>query len=380
MIKDKRRMVICGATGINNAGDEAILEVLIGQYQEKYDITIISLDPHKALKYHNYTKFVSIHDKRACVKCIKKSDIFLLGGGGLFQDESSVFNVFRWEKICKLAIKYSKRIIIYANSIGPLNYYFSRIIVRNILNQIDVITLRDQSSVDLLKEIGVTVPIVLTADPAFSYNYDSVSVYPEEKLRLPEKYVAITIRHWYDSHPFLPAKISNLFMKNNDKADRYHKVMADIVDEINKKMGLPVVFISFLTDRDSKVAKKILSNREYKCKNIILNSEKNFLPISLMQVIKKSEFLVGMRLHSLIFAVGLRVPFVAIDYSKKVKGLLEELSLNSYSIPVDELSSEALMKKIELMEQNRDSILELMEEKHQYMKELDSKNKKIVDN
>ena len=142
-----KKMVICGASGLNNSGDEAILEVLLNQYQKQFDITVISLNPSNTCLYHEDIKCVSLKDKTACGDSLKKADVFLLGGGGLFQDETSIFNVFRWANVLNLAIKYVPKCIVYANSIGPLKYKVSRNVVKNVLNKVNIISVRDRVAV-----------------------------------------------------------------------------------------------------------------------------------------------------------------------------------------------------------------------------------------
>jgi polysaccharide pyruvyl transferase WcaK-like protein len=55
-------------------------------------------------------------------------------------------------------------------------------------------------------------------------------------------------------------------------------------------------------------------------------------PDEILALIRRLDFLIGMRLHSLIFAAVLWVPFAAIEYEVKVGNLLDEMELRSASI------------------------------------------------
>ncbi len=45
--------------------------------------------------------------------------------------------------------------MVYANGIGPINRNINRVLTRNILNKVDLITLRDEDSKIFLEELGV---------------------------------------------------------------------------------------------------------------------------------------------------------------------------------------------------------------------------------
>ena len=117
-------MVIQCCSGIRNSGDEAILETLVRQYREEWDITVISRDPSYTTEMHKAVK--TCGDHRSCCHAVRSCDVFLLGGGGLLQDETTVYNVARWLRYLRLAIRMKKLTVIYANSVGPLNWKINR--------------------------------------------------------------------------------------------------------------------------------------------------------------------------------------------------------------------------------------------------------------
>ena len=68
--------------------------------------------------------------------------------------------------------------MVYANGIGPVNYKVNRFLTRNVVNQVDLITLREETSCIELESLNITRPnILVTADPAFSLEFSRIRQY-----------------------------------------------------------------------------------------------------------------------------------------------------------------------------------------------------------
>lgn len=61
-------------------------------------------------------------------------------------------------------------------------------------------------------------------------------------------------------------------------------------------------------------------------------------------------------MHSNIFATSMKVPTVAIAYEKKTNGIMKTLNLEDYIIEINTITSEKLIKKIEVMMKNNKEI------------------------
>ena len=85
-----------------------------------------------------------------------------------------------------------------------------------------------------------------------------------------------------------------------------------------------------------------------------------------------------MRLHSLIYAVDVHTPFIAIDYSDKVNGLLKDLGMTEYSIPVEELSLDLFKEKYRLLAGSREAIVSKLLVQSAEMKVREKKNKQLI--
>lgn len=337
-----KKMVIHCASGIRNSGDEAILSVLLKTYRQHFSITVISLNQSSTRRYHPGIHCLN-NGSKECAAAIRDCDVFILGGGGLLQDETTIFNIRRWGKYLEIALRFHKKTMVYANSIGPLNYRISQRRVCSVLNRVDLITVRDPDSKRLLEEIGVHVPVEVTADPVFSFCCDDL---PKEVAGfdplppLPEKYTCVSIRHWFDTIPYIPVSICTKLhlrsRKNIPKYERYVTEMARILDFCVQETKLPVVFVPFIPKRDVKPAEDILHRMNHKNACVALSAELH--PYTVVHIIYNAEFLIGMRLHSLIYAIVAGTPFFAVSYSSKVRSILNYVGLDNYKMDIEALS------------------------------------------
>ena len=337
-----KKIVILCASGIRNAGDEAILAALLDKFSsERYKRTVISLDPQYTEKIHG-VKAVGFGDSE-CRPVIADCDLFIMGGGGLLQDETTIFNVGRWLWKLRLAIKLKKKTYLYANSIGPINYRLNSWFVKSILNKVDLISLRDELSKELLIRIGVDESrIKVTADPVFGLSDKEQAKFFVPQIKGLEKpYVLFCLRHWYDTHPLIPVRICTKYnlrsRANKDKYDRLVEELAKFIQYLNEERNLKVVFLSFCHKRDSLIANDVLArvNNE---RNLVVD-ELELIPYGTFGLIDKAQFVVGMRLHAIIFSILLRKKFLSLVYSEKVKGLLEVGGLSQLGLHVDQFKS-----------------------------------------
>ena len=346
-------MVIHCASGMENSGDEAILQVLLRRYTPDFEVTVISLGSAKTLALHGAMGIRALGERdAACRQAISDCDVFILGGGGLLQDKTTIFNPSRWLAKLRLAQRMGKKTCLYANSVGELRFGINRRMVARALKKVHLITLRDALSAELLEQLGVAGAQV-TADPAFRLALPT----PEEqaaaqsKYHLPAEYICIAIRHWYDTNAVIPVKIATRLglrsRKNARQYERYTGVMAEITQRINRELGLPVVFLSMCRGRDARVARDILEKLPENAGNIIID-DPAMTPQDALATTGggccQCKLLLGMRLHSLIYAANLGIPMVPIVYQEKVQGLAQ--MLGAPFVHVDTMDEKALWRLI----------------------------------
>lgn len=355
-----KKIVISCASGFKNSGDEAILQAILENIDSSTcSVKVISFDPEYTKKMHLVEAIPHFDKKNHLWKeAILECDLFIMGGGGLLQDETTVYNISFWLQKLKFAIKHDKKTYVFANSLGPINYKFNHNKIMKVLKNTTFISVRDKQSFEYLRENNIN-QVELTSDPVFALHLieERLSTTMFEKYQLNEKYVVISLRHWFDTIPLIPVKVCvkfNLKTRDNQrKYENYRYSFEQYVRFLNERYGYQVVFVPMCSGRDEKIANEILAPIT-NFKNISIEDE--LTPLEIIELIKRSQFVLGMRLHSLIYAIRVGKPFVALIYSSKVRGILELANLSEYSVEIKELSANQLVKVTELLMYNRQAI------------------------
>ncbi|HCP15174.1 MAG TPA: polysaccharide pyruvyl transferase CsaB, partial [Peptococcaceae bacterium] len=180
----KKRIVLSGYFGFCNCGDEGVLMAMLQTLQTLYpnlDITVLSGDPDQT-KANFGVHAVSRWNLAAAAWKLLGADLFISGGGSLLQDVTSAKSPLYYLGMINLARRLSKKTMIYAQGIGPLNFAKNRKYTVRILEGCDVITLRDQESADELAAMGLKKSVAVTADPVLALERKDVQEAPGRLL------------------------------------------------------------------------------------------------------------------------------------------------------------------------------------------------------
>ena len=161
-------IVISGYYGFGNAGDEAMLAAMIEVLTEldsSIKITVISGNPEDTRCRHGVASVYRLNYLEIS-RVLSDSQLLISGGGSLLQDVTSERSLYYYLSIMMLAKKIGTPVMLYAQGIGPVRGRLARSAMRYIGNMVDLITVRDEGSLQELKRLEVTKPPVhITADP-----------------------------------------------------------------------------------------------------------------------------------------------------------------------------------------------------------------------
>jgi putative peptidoglycan lipid II flippase len=331
------KIVLSGYYGFDNAGDEALLAAItssIKNLEPRAEFVVFSGSPRRTFLLHKI-KAVYYMNPLLVVWHLLTSDLLISGGGSIFQDITSSRSLPYYISIVALAKLMGKPVIFYAQGVGPIDRPFSRWLMRLIANRVDLITLRDEQSAELLQEIGVIrPPLIITADPVFyltAPDEASESLQPLLQELGGKPLLGVAVRKW------LPL-------------EGYQEKLALVLDNLAWR-GYQIIFIPMAYPEDVPESRRVA---EYMREPAAIID----LPLSSddhLALISRLDFMIGMRLHALIFAANTGVTFAGISYDPKIDAFLKVFDLLPLSSEPEIMLQEVgvLLEDQQLQEQMR---------------------------
>ena len=308
-------VVICGAYGRGNAGDDAILEAILQEMRSldpDMPMTVLSKDP-KSTRLTYRVQAVHRANFPAWHRAMHHAKLYINGGGSLIQDVTSRRSLWYYLHNIQTAKRCGCKVQMYGCGIGPVIRESHRKMAARVLNaNVDAITLREPDSLEELRAMGVDKPeILLTADPALTLRQAPEDQTDSVLLRagIPPhgRYICFALRRWKGFEEKAP-----LFSKAAEYAYRTY--------------GLTPVFAAVEKHLDpgaNQMAARGLSVPHY-----FLNDAGSAGTI--IGALSRMEIVVSMRLHALIFAAGQGIPLAGVVYDPKVSAFLRYIGQEQF--------------------------------------------------
>ena len=309
----RKSVVLSGYYGFRNLGDDAILDAIARQVRSMSDpprLTVLSNAPQETKNEYGVDA-VYRFSPLAVYRAIRKCDYFISGGGSLLQDETSAKSLLYYVSLIRAAQLHRKPVMIFANGIGPIRRTSGQRMVRNCLNKAGSITLREDSSYQALRDIGVTNPnIRVTADPVFL-----IDGIPEAEARalLAKSGAAEGAR-----------RLIGVSLRPARGLEEHLDALARFCDGIAAQPGAGLVFLDMQDPWDGQISRRVEEKMSARACRFASRSAPE-----MMGVIRCMDAVVSMRLHTLIFSAKQRVPLLGIVYDPKVSAYLQMLDMPS---------------------------------------------------
>lgn len=331
--RDRDGVVICGAYGRGNAGDDAILEAILQEIRSidpDTPVTVISKNP-KSTRLSYRVRSVSRVDLPGWVGAMKRARLYINGGGSLIQDVTSRRSLWFYLMNIRAAKWAGCKVQMYGCGIGPVTRGNHRELAAKVLNRnVDVITLREPDSLEELRSMGVEKPeIKLTADPALTLRPAAEEKTDSVLLRagIPphgERFICFALRPW----PGFSEKAPVFAAGARYAWERY---------------GLTPVFTAVEKGQDPAAAREAAK--------YLGDAPHYFLDDAgaagtIIGALSRMEVVVSMRLHALIFAAGRGIPLAGVVYDPKVSAFLRYIGQENFT-DLEALTEENLKAMID---------------------------------
>ncbi len=354
-------VVMSGYYGFNNTGDEAIMLSMHKNIQEmgdNYHITVLSNKPQETKEKYGI-EAVYRFGVRDVLRAIKNCDVLLSGGGSLLQDSTSTRSLMYYLSITATAKMMRKKVMLYANGIGPVSGERNRRLVKQVVNKADLITLREENSYEELLSMGVNPKkCFVTADPVFTMDGISAEqaqdILKAEGVPMDKPMVVVSVRNWKDMDKFIGR-------------------FAEMCDIIVEKYDRNIVFLGMQMPNDITVSEKV--RKKMKQNAYILKG--NYSPYEVMGIISQADFILSMRLHTLIFAARQRVPLIGFIYDPKIEYYLEKLDMPSGG-KLKEFDKEETLALVDDVINHKDVYVAKLEQKEIELEKMAHRNEKYL--
>lgn len=354
MAAKKTDIIISGYYGLGNSGDEALLKSIVDELKRlEPDVRITAMSGNAAHTRRTYgIDTVGRFNPFAVLGAMRRARLLLSGGGSLIQDATSTKSLLYYLAIITAAKMMGLKVMLYANGMGPISdKNVGR--VSRVLNKVDLITLRENISMKEIERCRITGPRVeVTADPAYLLKPCS----PERARELlggagaGGPLVAVSVREWKAAGADFEEQVA---------------LAADMLAE----RGYTPLFFPMQLSRDLPISLRIKG--KMKADAAVIDRE--LAVAEMLGVVRECGAVIGMRLHSLIFASAVNVPMIGIIYDPKIRGSMEYMNQRRY-IEADKVTAGGLFEMAMDCLENSGEIKARLEKENAVLRERAARN------
>jgi|GEM_PF-5893190 len=352
------RVLVIGWYGTETAGDKAILGGLLqGMLADLPGLrgSVASSLPFytrqtlEELGLSNRFDVVPLSPK-ALKPLVQTYDLVLVGGGPLM-DLVEMFDLLR---ILAHAWRHGLPTGLAGCGIGPAKWSLIRRVIGEMVARSSGTVVRDLASRDQLADWKVPVAGVQTGrDPALSY----VGGMPDSRVGASggRPTVGMAIRDW-------PWKFGRQLGRPLFEARRAQLVglWANAADWCIEDLGGSVQLIPMLTlhigGDDRWIQAEVVA--AMRSSGSVMQHVSSYSAADIFGMISRSDLVVAMRYHSVLFSAAACVPFVAIDYTHggKIAAFMKELGMSQWLLDLESLSGERLREVCHSLWEQRETV------------------------
>jgi polysaccharide pyruvyl transferase WcaK-like protein len=359
-----KKLLILGGDTDDNIGDRAIVYSMCNELRNldpRLKISILSNNPARDRVFFGATAIPrSISHQPEMLRNSRSSNLVLIGGGGLFQDDDSLVKMPYWGIRTALlkAANPKGRIIGYSLGVGPLNKPVSRLFARIAFSCMETVSVRD----DLGKKIASSLtkkPIHLVPDPALTLpsasKESATKLFEEHNIPIRNTtVVGVALRRWFHQKGnIIPHRYAVNYrlrkIPGSRMCEKMIGLLAAVLDRIASTYNAVIVFLPTYTvshEADDEICRQTMAKMVSRKKHLLKIKD----PMLYKSIAGQCSALLGGRMHPTIFAASAGTNIVGLSYNQKFFGLFKLLDLEDNVISIEDFvskeKSETLFKII----------------------------------
>lgn len=345
------------------------VDYVLWGFQSVVDLVYTSALLSQFSVINNFGKLFLSASQKESLKRFQEAELIAVKGGGFihaYGRASDFYTMYFSLYHILLAHRYKKNVIVFPNSIGPVKGYFTRKLVKYVLGNCKLVTVREQVSLNYVQE-NLKIKAKLYPDLGFYLKNTATEgrkYLLDKQVPLDsKKTVGITLRPYR-------------FPNSQDPEQRYNEYIAEIQEFV--KLAIennyhPIFFAHTLgpgSHEDDRLA--IADVRKRLDQNLLQNTsyieDFDLNCVNVMDLYSQLDFMVGTRFHSVIFALNVNVPSIAIAYGgNKSFGIMNDMKLPEFVYPIEKFSGKTLYSLMESGIENKQIYLNKIKDYRVYL-------------
>jgi polysaccharide pyruvyl transferase WcaK-like protein len=347
MPRPGQRVLLIGGDADHNIGDRAILAALARCITVRDAAATIATvgDPLRNHVLPGVAEVIprGLRGMGALLAAARRADRVLIAGGGLFQDDDSRAKMPYWAARIALLRSCNSHVAGLAIGAGPLGHPESRAAARAACAMLTRVSVRDRIARAALAACTHR-PVDLVPDPAFMLEAapksEAAAVIERAGLSPSRPLVVATLRRWYHERGGLvPIGVKERLgvepRRDHARFETFLGVVCRALETIARRLDASILLLPGYNvghEADDAACEALM----WHMTGATVRMARTADPRVYKAILGHASLVVSARMHPLILAAGMGVPFVGLSYNPKFDGLYELLGLAARSLPLDQ--------------------------------------------